>query len=52
LAWLESTSIDCARVMRGISSMANAMTPALAICLSAASLPYGSMMAMTSVPFL
>jgi hypothetical protein len=52
LAWLDNTSIDCARVMRGISSMAKAASPASAICLSAASLPYGSMMATISAPFL
>ena len=42
--------MTCARVMRGISSIANADTPASAIVFSAASLPYGSMIAMTSAP--
>ena len=42
----------CARVMRGISSMAKAVTPACAIACNAASLPNGSMMAMTSAPCL
>jgi hypothetical protein len=52
LAWLDSTSMVWARVMRGISSMANAVTPAFAIASSAALWPYGSIMAMTSAPFL
>ncbi len=42
--------MTCARVMRGINSIANADTPASAIVFSAASLPYGSMIAMTSAP--
>src|SRR6201988_3826957 len=42
--------MTCARVMRGISSIANADTPASAIVFSAASLPYGSMIATTSAP--
>ncbi len=37
--WEERTSIDWARVMRGISSIAKAATPASAIAFSAASLP-------------
>ena len=36
--------------MRGINSIAKAETPASAIVFSAASLPYGSMMAITSAP--
>jgi len=39
LAWLESTSITCARVMRGNSSIAKAVMPASAMALSAASSP-------------
>jgi hypothetical protein len=39
LACEDKTSITCARVMRGISSIANAATPASAIAFSAASLP-------------
>jgi len=50
LACEDRTSITWARVMRGISSMANAVIPAFAMAASAASLPYGSMMAMTKAP--
>jgi hypothetical protein len=50
LAWLESTSIDCARVMRGISSIAKVTMPVPANARRALSLPNGSMIAMTSAP--
>jgi hypothetical protein len=39
LACEDRTSIDCARVMRGINSIAKAVSPASAIALSAESLP-------------
>jgi hypothetical protein len=50
LAWLDSTSIDCAWVMRGISSIAKVTMPAPASAFKALSLPNGSMIAMTSAP--
>ncbi|MGY2849363.1 hypothetical protein ACVMDN_006617 [Bradyrhizobium sp. USDA 4510] len=39
MACEDKTSITCARVMRGINSIAKADTPASAITFSAASLP-------------
>ena len=44
--------MDCARVMRGISSMAKAETPAFAMAARSFSLPYGSMIATMIAPFL
>ncbi len=42
--------MTCARVIRGISSMAKTDSPALASAASAASLPNGSAVASTSAP--
>jgi len=44
--------MTCARDIRGMNSIAKEVTPALAIAASAASLPYGSIVAITTAPFL